>query len=128
MDKVHIDIYNKDIVIPSILWGKGNNKLLIAVHGDQSNKENAIIEILAQNAIKKDYRVLSFDLPEHGDRINHDYECNPQNCVSYLIAIYNYETSLTSEIYLFACSIRAYFSLLAYHELKIKSTHFYLLW
>lgn len=119
-----IDIYNKDIVIPSILWGKGNNKLLIAVHGDQSNKEDAIIELLAQNATKKDYQILSFDLPEHGDRINSDYECNPQNCVSDLFAIYNYATSLASEIYLFACSIGAYFSLLAYHKLKINNAFF----
>lgn len=124
MDKVHIDIYNKDIVIPSVLWGERQQRILIAVHGDQSNKEDAIIEVLAQNAIKKDYQVLSFDLPEHGDRINSDYECNPQNSVSDLVAIYNYVTSLASEIYLFACSIGAYFSLLAYHKLKINSALF----
>lgn len=117
-------IYNEDIVIPSILWEKGSNKLLIAIHGDQSNKEDAIIKILAQNAIDKDYQVLSFDLPEHGERMNNDYEYNPQNCVSDLIAIYNYATSLAFEIFLFACSIGAYFSLLAYNQFNINNSLF----
>lgn len=54
-----IVIYNEPIEIPAILWGENNNKLLIAVHGGQSNKNDTIIRILAENAIIKNYQVLS---------------------------------------------------------------------
>lgn len=63
-------------------------------------------------------------MPEHGARINSGYECNPQNCINDLIAVYNFAGLLASEIYLFACSIGAYFSLLAYRQLNINKTLF----
>lgn len=43
-------------------------KIFIAVHGNMSNKEDAVIQILAEEADRKGYQVLSFDLPEHGER------------------------------------------------------------
>ncbi len=121
MNMEYICIYNKDVLIPSVLWGVKQEKLLIAVHGDQSHKEDTLIQIVAQNAIKKGYQVLSFDLPEHGERMNKGYECNPPHCIGDLEAIYDYAISYTSQIYLFACSIGAYFSLRAYYKLDIKN-------
>ncbi len=55
--------------IPAVLWGDKSEKIFIAVHGNMSNKEDAVIQILAEEADRKGYQVLSFDLPEHGERI-----------------------------------------------------------
>lgn len=46
-----------------------------------SNKEDEVIKILAENVISKGYQVLSFDLPEHGERkYDTNYLCKIQNC------------------------------------------------
>jgi uncharacterized protein len=124
MEKRHFYITNNKIQIPAIVWGKQSEKLLIEVHGNLSNKEDTVIFIMAQKAVEKGYQVLSFDLPMHGERVNEEYACIPQNCVSDLTAVYEYAKSLGSEISLFACSMGAYFSLLAYHDLKIKKSLF----
>ena len=117
-------IYNDNNNIPATLWGTLGDKLIIAVHGDLSNKEDKVIELLAKNVIPKGYCVLSFDLPEHGERKNDNYEYNPQNCISDLQVIYSYAKTMSAEISLFACSIGAYFSLLAFHSLTIRKSLF----
>ncbi|MDQ0150269.1 putative alpha/beta-fold hydrolase [Eubacterium multiforme] len=61
--------------IPTVLWGEKSKKLFIAVHGNMSNKEDIVIQILAEEALQKGYQVLSFDLPEHGERKNHSTPC-----------------------------------------------------
>ncbi|WP_346896979.1 alpha/beta hydrolase [Clostridium sp. UBA7503] len=106
--------------IPTVLWGEKSEKLFIAVHGNMSNKEDVIIQILAEEAIKKGYQVLSFDLPEHGERKSEGINCKVQLYVSDLSIIMNYAKERWNEISLFACSMGAYFSLLAYqnHELR----------
>lgn len=111
--KKYIIINNNGIKIPALLWGEVNNKMLIAIHGDLSNKEDAIIKRLTERAISKGYCVLSFDLPEHGERKGFNYDCNPQNCISDILAVYYYAKSRSSEISLFACSIGACFGFLA---------------
>lgn len=122
--KKHININNDGITIPATLWGEVKDKIMIAVHGDQSNKEDIIIELLAKNVVQNDISLLSFDLPEHGDRKNDKYECNPQNCIADLLAVYSYAKAIGKEIYLFACSMGAYFSLLAFHEITIHKSFF----
>ncbi|MEN6391581.1 MAG: alpha/beta hydrolase [Syntrophomonas sp.] len=124
MEKKHLYISNKNIAIPAILWGKPGAKLLIEVHGNFSNKEDTVISMMAQKAVAEGYQALSFDLPRHGERVCEDYECIPQNCVSDLIEVYKYARSIASEISVFACSIGAYFSLLAYHEFDIRQSLF----
>lgn len=75
--------------IPSIIWGEKSNKVFIAVHGNMSNKEDEVIKILAENVVSKGYQLLSFDLPEHGERKeNTNYLCKVQNCVKDLNSIY----------------------------------------
>lgn len=54
-----------------------------------SIKDDEIIVMLAEEAIAKGYQVLSFDLPEHGDRKEEDYACMVQNCVSEYKLSYN---------------------------------------
>ena len=124
MNKEHFSISSEEYCIPAVLWGEASSKLLIAVHGNLSNKEDTVISILAEEAVKKGYQVLSFDLPKHGERINEDYACNPPNCVRDLIAVYEYAKLTAAEISLFACSMGAYFSLLAYHDLALEQSLF----
>ena len=85
--KERIEINN----IPSIVWGEKNNKVFIAVHGNMSNKEDNAIKILADIVTNKGYQLISFDLPEHGERKSHqEYLCKVQNCVKDLKQIIEY--------------------------------------
>lgn len=110
--------------IPAILWGEENSKLMVAVHGNMSNKADVPIAILAEEAILLGYQVLSFDLPQHGDRKEEPTLCKVQNCVQDLCKIMDFATRRSNEISLFACSIGAYFALLAYKEVSIKQSLF----
>lgn len=100
--------------IPVVLWGEKSEKIYIAVHGNMSHKEDTVIEILAEEAVKKGYQVLSFDLPKHGDRKNEDMPCKVQYCVKELAEVMEYVRVKWQKISLFACSMGAYFSLLTY--------------
>jgi predicted alpha/beta-fold hydrolase len=110
--------------IPAVLWGKKSEKLFIAIHGNMSNKEDVIIQILVEEAVQKGYQVLSFDLPEHGERKNDSTPFKVQFCVSDLSIIMNYAKSHWKELSLFACSIGAYFSLLAYQNEVLRKALF----
>ncbi|MCI1779612.1 MAG: GNAT family N-acetyltransferase [Bacteroidales bacterium] len=110
--------------IPSILWGNSSEKLFVAVHGKMSKKDDAVILILAEEAVKRGYGVLSFDLPEHGDRRNGPDKCNARNCVRDLNKIMDYAAVVSGDISLFACSMGAYFSLIAYKDIPLKKALF----
>lgn len=100
--------------IPAILWGEKKSKLFIAVHGNMSSKSDVPIAILAEEAVPLGYQVLSFDLPQHGDRKNEPTLCKAQNCVADLEKVMKFAKLQAESISLFANSIGAYFSLLAY--------------
>lgn len=110
--------------IPSILWGPASDRLLIAVHGDQSNKADDVISILAEVAAEKSYQVLSFDLPEHGNRKEKPRLCNAQNCVEDLMHILRYARTRSNHISVFGCSVGAFFSMLAYKDEQIQQALF----
>ncbi len=110
--------------IPAILWGEKGSKLFIAVHGNMSSKSDVPISILAEEAIPLGYQVLSFDLPEHGDRKEEETLCKVQNCVSDLEKIMEYARAQADSISLFANSMGAYFGLLAYKEENLKQSLF----
>lgn len=103
--------------IPAILWGEKSDQVYIAVHGKMSCKEEA--EGFAKKAVPRGYQVLSFDLPEHGDRKEENYPCNVRNGVRDLEVIGQYVRQNWREIGLFASSLGAYFSLLAYRDLPL---------
>ena len=106
--------------IPAIIWGEKSSKVYIAIHGNMSNKEDKVIKILAEKVINKGYQVLSFDLPEHGERkLDTNYLCKVQNCVNDLKQVIKYAKENYDEINIWACSMGAYFSLLAYRDEKI---------
>lgn len=111
--------------IPSIIWGEKSDKVFIAVHGNMSSKEDEVIKILAKEVIGKGYQLLSFDLPEHGERKEDTkYLCKVQNCVTDLKHIMEYAKYNYDEINIWACSMGAYFSLLAYKDENIKQSVF----
>lgn len=110
--------------IPSVVWGEQSEKVVIAVHGNMSNKTDIPIKILAENAVIKGYQVLSFDLPEHGDRKRESTLCKVQYCVKDLDDIMKYARSKWKNISLFANSIGAYFSLLAYNNEELDKAWF----
>ena len=119
MERIKIDN------IPSVIWGEKSDKVFIAIHGNMSNKEDEVIKILAEDITSKGYQLISFDLPEHGER-KHDinYLCKVQNCIKDLKQVIEYTKSNYNEINVWACSMGAYFSLLAYKDEKIKQCLF----
>lgn len=110
--------------MPAVLWGVASDKVIIAVHGNMSHKTDVPIEILAANALVNGYQVLSFDLPEHGDRIKEKTLCKVQICVQELAAVMQYAKANWKHISLFANSIGAYFSLLAYSDESLAKVWF----
>lgn len=110
--------------IPAILWGGEAERLVIAVHGNMSHKEDVPIELLAEQGLIKGYQVLSFDLPEHGDRKDEPDLCKVQNCVSELMEIMEYARTGWKHISVFGNSIGAYFSLMAYQNEPLEKALF----
>lgn len=110
--------------IPAILWGKTSPELFVAVHGNMSSKSDIPITILAEEAVDLGYQVLSFDLPEHGDRKNEPTRCKVLNCVSDLVKVMEFAKRQSSTISLFANSMGVYFSLLAYKHEDLKQSLF----
>ena len=102
--------------IPAVIWGEPSDKLILAVHGNQSSKTDVPIALLAEEAGALGFQVLSFDLPEHGERKDAPERCNPQNCSRDLAAVLAYAKANYEEISLFACSMGAYFSLLTFTD------------
>lgn len=108
--------------IPAILYGSASDKLYLYIHGRHSRKEEA--EHFASIAEKSDYQVLSFDLPEHGERVSEQYPCTAQNGVHDLNEIYSFIKNKYKSISLYACSIGVYFSLLTYRDIKFDKCLF----
>ena len=104
--------------------GPTESKLVIAAHGSHSSKSDDCIRIFSEEAVTFGYQVLSFDFPKHGDRINEPEPCMVQECVKELKEILTYAKSIADKIYLFACSMGAYFSLLAYKDDEIEHALF----
>ena len=104
--------------IPATLWGEKSDDIYIYVHGKMSNKDEA--HGFAEKASMKGYQVLSFDLPEHGERIDVNYPCNVWNGVYDLGIIKEYVKQGWRDLYLYGSSLGAYFILLAYSDLTIK--------
>ena len=100
------------------MWGGDSKKAFIAVHGNMSNKTDTVINMLSQNAVSRGYQVLSFDLPEHGDRKNSDEKCVLRDCIADFNRVMSFAKERYTEISLFACSLGAYFSLMAWKDIS----------
>lgn len=110
--------------IPAVCWGTETDRVIIVVHGSMSNKRDGGIEILAEHAAVKQYQVLSFDLPEHGERKEEGIPCKIQQCVKELKMVMQYARERWKHISLYACSMGAYFSLMAYGDEKLEKAWF----
>lgn len=110
--------------IPALLWGHRPDKLFIAVHGDRSHKEDAVLALFAEEAAAKGWGMVSFDLPEHGEREGDPYLCNARNCVRDLKKVMTYARRTANDIALFGCSIGAYFGMLALKDEPIRQALF----
>lgn len=109
--------------IPSLIQGEESDKVLLAVHGLMSNKEDTVINMVAKHAIERGYQVLSIDLPEHGERKD-GKKLVPWVCTEEIQKVYQYIQNGQKEISLFACSIGAYMSMLALNGMKIEKSYF----
>lgn len=98
--------------IPAIVWGEMSEKAYLCVHGKMSCKED--MAGVAEIAVPQGYQVISFDLPQHGERRNEPARCDVWNGVRDLTAVGDYVFARWREVSLFACSLGAYFSLNAY--------------
>jgi len=102
--------------IPALIWGAASANVYIFVHGKTSQKEEA--EGFAKIAAGKGYQVVSFDLPEHGERRSENYKFTVQNGVYDLRVVSDFVISRWKNISLFGSSLGAYFSLVAYRDMR----------
>ncbi len=98
--------------IPAIIYGAPSEKLFLFIHGRNGCKEEAAA--FAEIACPKGYQVLSFDLPEHGERSDETGTFFPWNAVSEFESILSFAKGRWSQISVRANSIGAYFSMLSF--------------
>ncbi len=110
--------------IPAILWGKPSGRMIIAAHGSRSSKIDDCIWILAEEATQRGYQVVSFDLPQHGERAWETERIMPDRCIRELKTVFRYAKGSARQISLFGCSMGAYFQLLTFAEEEIARAWF----
>lgn len=104
--------------IPAILWGDPAEKLYIYVHGLCGCKEEA--EAFSNIVCRSGRQVLSLDLPGHGVRQNEADAFTPWDVVPELRSVLEYAKSGWRTTAVFANSIGAWFSLLAFAEESLE--------
>lgn len=124
MKKTHFALTTSKSTIPAILWGEQSNNLILAVHGNVMHKEDDEITKMAEVATAKGYCVLSFDLPQHGDRRGDDYICVPHTCSGDLKFMYDYAKEIAENVSIFACSMGAFYCMLLYPQLDVRQMLF----
>ena len=108
--------------IPSILYGDSSESLFLYIQGKMGCKEEAAR--FAEIVCPKGYQVLSMDLPGHGERTGEMERFVPWEVVPELQAVYGPAQQRWKKISLYANSIGAYFSLLAFQEVKLEKRLF----
>ena len=103
--------------LPALVWGRKAASVVVAVHGNQSNREDRPIEVLAEVACARGWQVLSYDLPEHGARKGDPAPCRFAECVSELVDIVRIARERWTRAALFGVSMGASFALLGCGEL-----------
>lgn len=103
--------------IPTIIYGEPSKKCYLYIHGKCGYKEEA--ESFAAIASQRGYQVLSFDLPEHGERKGETDTFNPWHVVPELKRLFSAARERWDRISIRANSIGAYFSMLSFAEESI---------
>ncbi len=104
--------------IPAVLWGEPAEKLYIFVHGLHGCKEEA--EAFSKIVCRRGWQVLSPDLPRHGERRDEAEAFTPWDVVPELRSVLGYAKSGWHTTAVFANSIGAWFSLLAFAEESLE--------
>ena len=108
--------------IPAVIWGPHSDKVYLYVHGQGGNKSDT--RDFASIAIGHGYQVFSIDLPEHGERQGESISFEPWNIVPELSCVMEYCKQQWGQISLFANSIGAWFSMLAFPNENLKQCLF----
>ena len=108
--------------IPAILYGDSRENLFLYIHGKMGRKEEAAH--LAEIVCPEGYQVLSIDLPGHGERSGEMERFVPWEAVPELQVVFAFAWQRWKKIGLYANSIGAYFSLLAFREVKLEKSLF----
>lgn len=108
--------------IPAILWNSSCENLFLYIHGQNGCKEEA--KIFAEAVSPLGYAVLSIDLPRHGERKNSPAEFTPWYVIPELCSVMEYAQSHYKSISLFANSIGAWFSMLAFSNVPLEKCLF----
>lgn len=107
---------------PVRIWGPRADHVYLYVHGQGGNREEA--KEFAEIAAEYGYQVLSMDLPEHGARPKENPSFEPWNVVPELSRIMVFCKQNWTDISLFANSIGAWFSMLAFANGDLKDCLF----
>lgn len=118
MKEIHITVQE----IPAVLYGDSSESLFLYIHGKMGCKEEAAR--FAEIVCPKGYQVLSIDLPGHGERTGEMERFVPWEVVTELQAVYGFARQRWKKNSLYANSIGAYFSLLAFREVKLEKSLF----
>lgn len=110
--------------IPCLIFGESSKNVVLVVHGLQSHKEDNFTLKLAEILTANDYQILSFDLPEHGERKNRLLNFSIAQCLSDLKEVMNYCKRNYESINLAASSYGAVLSLFAYQNEVIQKCCF----
>lgn len=108
--------------IPAALWGPPSDQVILAVHGHQSHKLDEPIGVLAECAAPR--QVLSFDLPEHGERRNGSRLCMTRTGVEDLRTVLAFARTRWERVSLFANSLGAWLSLRALEGERLERAWF----
>ena len=91
--------------IPAVIWGESSQKAYLYVHGKLSSKDAAAV--FAQIAQEKGFQVLSFDLPQHGDRAETSERYDIWNGIRDLKRMCDAAFARWQQVSLFGCSLGA---------------------
>ena len=98
--------------VPAVIWGAQSDKVLLFVHGQGGSKEEAAM--FSEIVCRQGWQVLSIDLPEHGERKEETNRFYPWVCVPELKQVMDDIKKVWKSAALYANSIGAWFSMLAF--------------
>lgn len=106
---------------PALLYGAESDRAWLYIHGKSGYKELA--EPFARLVCPGDAQVLSIDLPDHGERKGSG-GFDPRHVVPELTAVMELMRERYDSISLYATSIGAWFSMLAFPDVPLEKALF----
>ncbi|MBV7390614.1 alpha/beta hydrolase [Enterococcus alishanensis] len=99
------------------IYGETSEKVYLYLHGQNGNQEEAAFA--AKILTTKGWQVVAYDLPEHGTRKNSSEKFVPWEVIPELKNLYQTLKQNWTTIALYANSISAWFSLLAFADIEL---------